>query len=288
MGLFDFGKKPENTQNSVNTENNVDTKNNINSENKKTQNNINSHKEESLSWKCEQFFGRNWKYVAIFVGVTTLINTYETKSIVKEIEQLKMVVTENNSKVVLTTSDGRAIKVTKEPLKAEYLKQFAVSTLINNFIISRSQLTNNFNVVSFKNTEEFFQNAPTLRNIYKNFIDNKDDKSKGIKANKQALGDLNAYILWLTSAVAQNKLPEYMLMKDYSINKYEYTQNKFNTEIVIKVAVQSFNIIENKYIPAESEFKIYAEGSFDLAKSNDANPYGLRIERLKINPIVKA
>ncbi|WP_187106951.1 hypothetical protein [Campylobacter hyointestinalis] len=271
MGLFDFSKKPENTQNSINSD-------------KK----IVEDKKESMSWKCEQFFGRNWKYVAIFVGVTTLINTYETQSVVSEIELLKQVVAENNSKVVLTTSDGRAIKVTKEPLKAEYLKQFVVSTLTNNFIISRSQLTNNFNVASFKNTEEFFQNAPTLKNIYQNFIDNKDDKTRNIKANKIALGDLNAYILWLTSAVAQNKLPEYMLMKDYFINKYEYTQNKFNTEIVIKVAVQSFNIIENKYIPAESEFKIYAEGSFDLAKSNDVNPYGLRIERLKINPIVKA
>lgn len=282
MGLFDFSKKPENTQNNTNSENNQ-TQNTINSDKK-----IVEDKKESMSWKCEQFFGRNWKYVAIFVGVTTLINTYETQSVVSEIELLKQVVAENNSKVVLTTSDGRAIKVTKEPLKAEYLKQFVVSTLTNNFIISRSQLTNNFNVASFKNTEEFFQNAPTLKNIYQNFIDNKDDKARNIKANKVALGDLNAYILWLTSAVAQNKLPEYMLMKDYSINKYEYTQNKFNTEIVIKVAVQSFNIIENKYIPAESEFKIYAEGSFDLAKSNDVNPYGLRIERLKINPIVKA
>ncbi|AHE95212.1 hypothetical protein CFVI03293_A0087 (plasmid) [Campylobacter fetus subsp. venerealis cfvi03/293] len=282
MGLFDFSKKPENTQNNTNSENNP-TQNSINSDKK-----VVEDKKESMSWKCEQFFGRNWKYVAIFVGVTTLINTYETQSVVSEIELLKQVVAENNSKVVLTTSDGRAIKVTKEPLKAEYLKQFVVSTLTNNFLISRSQLTNNFNVASFKNTEEFFQYAPTLKNIYQNFIDNKDDKTRNIKANKIALGDLNAYILWLTSAVAQNKLPEYMLMKDYSINKYEYTQNKFNTEIVIKVAVQSFNIIENKYISAESDFKIYVEGSFDLAKSNDANPYGLRIERLKINPIVKA
>lgn len=101
-------------------------------------------KKESLNFKCEQFFGKNWKYVASFLGIAILVGAYELNSISQRMQKLEQVVLENNEKVVLTTSDGRAIKVTKEPLKAEYLKQFAVSTHVNNFIVSRSQLTNNF------------------------------------------------------------------------------------------------------------------------------------------------
>lgn len=78
-------------------------------------------------------------------------------------ENLEEVVRENNSKVVLTTSDGRAIKVTKEPLKAEYLKQFATSVYVNHFIVSRSQLTNNFEKPNFKDYSEVLDNVPNLK-----------------------------------------------------------------------------------------------------------------------------
>ncbi len=73
-------------------------------------------KKESLNFKCEQFFGKNWKYVASFLGIAILVGAYELNSISQRMQKLEQVVLENNEKVVLTTSDGRAIKVTKEPL----------------------------------------------------------------------------------------------------------------------------------------------------------------------------
>ena len=243
---------------------------------------------ESLNFHCEQFFGKNWKYIASFLGVAILVSAYELHNISSKINDLEQVVLENNEKVVLTTSDGRAIKVTKEPLKAEYLKQFAISTYINNLIVSRSQLTNNFKTNQFKDYGEVMDNVPQIRNILTNFMDYKEDEEKGIKVNQIAVGDLRAYVQWLISATAQDKLPEYIAIKDYSVEKYEYTGNKFSTEIIIKVVAQSYILSDNTYKQQIGNFKIISGGSFDLNKSSDINPYGMRIERLKIEPITKS
>lgn len=139
------------------------------------------HSKESLSFKCEQFFGKNWKYVASFISLALLVCAYEISNISTRMENLEEVVRENNSKVVLTTSDGRAIKVTKEPLKAEYLKQFATSVYVNHFIVSRSQLTNNFEKPNFKDYSEVLDNVPNLKNILLNFIDSKTNQEEGIE-----------------------------------------------------------------------------------------------------------
>lgn len=244
-------------------------------------------KTESLNFKCEQFFGKNWKYIAFFLGIAILIMAYEINHISAKIESLEKVVLENNEKVVLTTSDGRAIKVTKEPLKAEYLKQFVVSTYVNNFIVSRSQLTNNFQQTQFKDYGEVMDNVPQIRNILTNFIDYKEDEEKGIQVNHIAVGDLRAYVQWLISATAQDKLPEYIAIKDYSLEKYEYTGNVFDVEIIIKVVSQSYIISDNSYRQETGNFKIVSNGSFDLSKSSDINPYGMRINTLKIEPVTK-
>lgn len=244
-------------------------------------------KTESINFKCEQFFGKNWKFVGGFIAIALMVCAYEIAEIAARMESLEKIVLENNSKVVLTTSDGRAIKVTKEPLKAEYLKQFATSIFVNNFIVSRSQLTSNFAKSQFKDYGEVMDNVPQIRNILTNFMDYKADKEKGIEVNAIAVGDLRAYVQWLISAVAQDKLPEYIAIKDYSLEKYDYNSERFSIEIHIKVVAQSYIIAENNYISQFGTFKIASEGSFDLLKSSDINPYGMRIERLKIEPIIK-
>ena len=244
-------------------------------------------KTESLNFKCEQFFGKNWKFVGSFIALALLVMAYEMSNVNERMTNLEKVVQENNGKVVLTTIDGRAIKVTKEPLKAEYLKQVAVSTYVNNFIISRSQLTNNFEKPNFKNYTELLDNVPSLRIILNDFMDSKANESKKIAVNQIDVGDLRAYVQWLIAATAQDKLPEYIAIKDYSVDKYEYNANKFSIELSIKVIAQSYILSRNEYTSQQGIFKIKSKGSFDLSKSSDINPYGMRIESLKIEPIVK-
>ena len=242
---------------------------------------------ESLNFKCEYFFGKNWKYVASFIGIAVLVASCELHNLSGRMEKLEQVVLENNEKVVLTTTDGRAIKVTKEPLKAEYLKMFVVSTLVNNFVVSRSQLTNNFSEVAFKDYGAVLDNVPQIRNILRNFMDYKNDPEKNIKVNQIAVGDLRGYVQWLINAVAQDRLPEYIAIKDYSVEKYEYEGDKFEIKVIIKVVTQSYIIAKNEYQQGSGEFGINATGKFYLERSSDVNPYGLRIESLKISPVTK-
>lgn len=236
-----------------------------------------SNPNETFSFKCEQFFGKNWKFVGGFIGISLLVMAYEIGELSSKMETLTNVVYENNGKVVLTTTDGRALKVVKEPLKAEYLKQFAVSTFVNNFIVSKSQLTNNFKKIQFENASEVLDNVPSLRMILRNYID-----------TPQGAGDMKAYATWLISAVVNDKIPEYMALKDYSLDRYEYNQNKYELEISIKVIAQSWIIAKNEYVAQNGVIKIKASGSFDLSKSSDINPYGMRIDRFSINSVVKA
>lgn len=245
-------------------------------------------KEETLSFKCEQFFSKNWKYVFFFVCFVFLLTVWQISTLTARMTSLEKTVAENNGFVVLTTLDGRAVKVAKEPLRAEFLKQFAVSVMVNNFVFSRSQLTDNFSKSSFKNITEVVNSVPALSNIYGNFLDSKPDKEKGIEINKQALGDFVSYLRWLVSAIAQDKLPEYISIRDYKLDKYEYNQNKFSMELSIFINAQSYILSQDKYISQDGIFKISVDGSFDLNKSNDVNPYGMRIERLRISPVTKA
>ncbi|MFY4691166.1 hypothetical protein ACOTVD_09020 [Campylobacter jejuni] len=233
---------------------------------------------ESLSFKCEQFFGKNWKYVFFFVCFCLIVMTWQINSMNSSISDLKQVVADNNGKVVLTTTDGRAIRVIKEPIKAEYLKQFAVSTIVNNFVISRAQLTNNFTKPNFKDYNDVLQTVPSLKTLFVNFIDTKD---------KQSIGDFRAYLQWLISAVAQDKLPEYISIKDYSVDKYEYNQNTFDMTVSIKVISQNYIIALNEYSNNQGVITVTAKGSFNLERANDINPYGLRISELAINPVTK-
>lgn len=240
-----------------------------------------------MSFKCEQFFGKNWKYVGGFIAFAILVIAWEMSSISSRMKNLEKIVHENNGKVVLTTTDGRAIRVVKEPLRAEYLKQFAVSTYLNHFVVSRSQMTKNFSRSSYNQLSDVLKEVPQLGMIYLHFLDTKDDKEKGIKENKQAVGEFSSYIKWLISAVAQDKLPEFISIKGHTIDQYEYIGNKFEIEMRIQITAQSYSISQDKYLVQNGEFKIISGGSFDLAKGSEYNPYGLRIEKLRVFPAVK-
>ena len=202
---------------------------------------VHINREESINFKCEQFFGKNWKYVAGFIGICFLIFSIEIRNMSEAMQELKKVVYDNNDKVVLTTTDGRAIRVTKEPLRAEFLKQYAISAFSNNFIVSRSQLTDNFTLNSFKTYEDVIKNAKGLAFIFETFFESGDKVA-----------------------------------------------NKFKMELSLKVVANSYILARGKYEPQNGTFKIYIEGSYNLEKSSDTNPYGLRVQRLKVNPVVKS
>jgi hypothetical protein len=235
-------------------------------------------KEETLSWKAEIFFAKNWKYIFWGIVVAVLVGTWELHSISSRIESLEKTVAENNGKVVLTTTDGRAIKVTKTPLKAEYLKQFALSVFVYNFIVSRAQITINFLKSNFNKFSDILENSKPLAMIYTDYLD---------KTNKEAVGYFISYLQWLLSAIGKDKLPEYIVMRGYTINSYEYSDNAFKLILDIQVSAQSYVLAQNQYLTQSGVIRITSSGTFDLELSTDNNPYGMRINTFSIDMITK-
>lgn len=237
---------------------------------------------ESLNFKAEQFFAKNWKFLFWGLVICILVQCWALYNINDRMTHLQEVVYDNNSKVVFTTIDGRAIRVEKEPLKAEYLKQFVISTFVNNFIVSRASLTKGF-TQNIMQASEILENYAPLGMIYLSFLGANDDPE-----NKQGYGDLMSYLHWLLSAIAKDKLPEYFNIKDYEVIKYEYVGNAFNLELKIKVAMSSYIISKDAYVNQNGEVQIVASGDFDLQRANDYNPYGLRIKNFSIQIPTKA
>ena len=165
---------------------------------------------ESTEYKAEIFFAKNWKYIFWALIVVLILQLWGWNNITGEMKDLKQVVRENNDKVVLTTTDGRAIKVTKEPIKAEYLKAYAVSTFANGFIVGRANVTNNFEETKFMKPSDVIKNAPNLANIWTNFI--RDD-------DKILKGKFLSYLNWLINAIAKDKLPEFIAIEKYVVDK---------------------------------------------------------------------
>lgn len=235
-------------------------------------------KEENFSFKAEMYFAKNWKFIFWGLMLIFLVGTWELHTISEKMENLEKVVYENNSKVVLTTTDGRAIKVTKTPLQAERLKEFAVSTLVNNLIVGRASLTDNFQISSFVKPADILRNSQSLGLIWTEFINQED---------RDIVGEYTSYINWLINAIATDKLPEYIQIRKHNVERYETLTNTFDIEINVFVSANSYILSLGNYVNSNGNIKIAAKGNFDLSKSTDSNPYGMKFTSLRVKMITK-
>lgn len=235
-------------------------------------------KEENFSFKAEMYFAKNWKFIFWGLILIFLVGTWELRNIADKMEKLEKVVYENNSKVVLTTTDGRAIKVTKTPLQAERLKEFAVSTLVNNLIVSRASLTDNFKISTFVKPADILRNSQSLGLIWKEFIDQTD---------RQIVGEFTSYINWLINAIATDKLPEYIQIRSHRVDRYETLTNTFDIELEVFVSANSYILSLGNYVNSNGSIKIAAKGNFNLENSTDYNPYGMKFTSLRIKALTK-
>ena len=235
-------------------------------------------KEENFSFKAEMYFAKNWKFIFWGLILIFLVGTWELRNIASKMEKLEKVVYENNSKVVLTTTDGRAIKVTKTPLQASRLKEFAVSTLVNNLVVGRASLTDNFKISTFVKPADILRNSQNLGLIWTEFID---------QNNRQIVGEYTSYINWLINAIATDKLPEYIQIRSYKVDKYETLGNTFNIELDIFVSANSYILSLGKYVNSNGNIKIAASGDFNLENSTDYNPYGMKFTSIRIKALTK-
>jgi hypothetical protein len=210
--------------------------------------------------------------------IAIIVIAYELSVISSRMITLEEIVRDNNGKVVLTTADGRAVRVTKEPLKAEYLKQYAISTFINNLIVGRANITEDFAKAKFIKPSDILESSPKLQNIWTNFID--DD-------NNVAKGQFVSYLNWIINAIVTDNLPEYVAIQKHTVDTYTYNKNKYKLIIDVNVKVNSWIMSLGKSVPSLGTIRIEGTGNFDLTNSTDKNAYGMTIDTFSIQMITK-
>lgn len=234
---------------------------------------------ETFSFNMERYIAKNWKYlfwsiIILFFCVTAFF--YEA---MKEISLMRQELSKNITSVVMTTVDGRAIKVEKSPIEAKFLEKHIGYMLANSLIVDRAELTDNFKIDHITDWKDLLQHSQhKLKLFLLNYIDNKD---------AEAVGQFLGYVKYLLAAIPQDKLPEYISTLGYDITQFTFKNNSFEIKEEVRVATLNYDIATQKYIKKQGVVTIAASGDFDLALSNDLNPYGLRFKTLKMGMVKK-
>ncbi len=234
--------------------------------------------DESVAYRAEKIFARNWFIIAIFSFCVVFYAVYVSEKAIAALVKIEKTVYESSLYTVMTTVDGRSIKVNKTRLEAKFIEKWLAKTIVSNFIISRSELTKGFQINSFKTPKEVIKSSYKLRYIYEDLISDKE---------KQAQKDLRTYIFKLQSMLGNDTLPEYITINSYSTTYFRFNDSKFSMKVNAKVGTINYDISRDKKYARQGEIPIEIEGYVDLSRSTELNPYGLIIKTFTIGVMVK-
>jgi hypothetical protein len=234
--------------------------------------------EEGFNFKAERFFGKNWYLIAALSFITVFYALYTAEKTAGAIQDLEKIVRDNNLYTIMTTTDGRAIKVVKQKVEAKFIEKWIVKTLATNLIVSRSELTNNYKINAFKSAKDVIANSYKLQFIWSDLL-NQD--------NKMAVNDFKSYLVSLKALLGEDKLPETFTINNYTVESFNFNQNKFETKIHVKVGTTNYNISKDEHYEKIGTITILARGQVDLSKSTELNPYGLVMDAFKIKLVTK-
>lgn len=234
--------------------------------------------EEGFSFRAERFFGKNWFLIALLSFVTVFYSLYVSEKTATTINELKAIVKNNNLYTVMTTTDGRAIKVVKQKVEPKFLEKWIAKSLVSNLIVSRAELTNNYQVNKFTSADDVYENSYKLRFIWTDVLN---------KNNVNAKKDFAGYLNNLKGMLGQDMLPEVITINNYSVEKFSFKSNTFDSEISVKVGTTNYNIAEDIHYEKVGVITIKAKGNLDLSKSTELNPYGLLLDSFTIELVTK-
>lgn len=264
--------KNENTEEAVKTESetneNVETKN---AKSKKKRITL----DESYVFKAERFFAKNWIFVFSITLITIFYSLYTQKSVTDKVNRMQEMMEKANLYVVLTTVDGRSVKVQKTELSPDYIERWLARTLIEGLVVTRAELTDNFKTTDFSDIAVIMKNSYKLSNLLKYVLDENQKESK-------AVANLRTYLFALQQALASDTLPEFMNIVKYHTSSFSFKNNHFIIEVEVELSTYNRISSQNKNIFGKSKIKIQAEGILSLEDSNENNPYGLLIRRFAI------
>ncbi len=234
--------------------------------------------DETLAFKAERIFAKNWFVIAIVSIGITFYALYVLEKTASAIEDLKDTVYTNNLYTIMTTVDGRSIKVKKTKLEAKFIEKWLAKTLVENFIVSRSEITDNFKVNKFTSPSDVIANSYKLQFIYQDLMS---------KKNKESQKDLRTYLFKLQSMLGEDKMPEFITINNYKVEYFKFNQNSFSIKVNVSVGTVNYDLSKDSKYEKRGVVPIEVKGYVDLAESTELNPYGLIIKNFKIGVVVK-
>jgi len=234
---------------------------------------------ESIAFKAERVFAKNWYIIAILSISVAFYALYVSEKTANAINSLKDTVYTNNLYTIMTTVDGRSIKVKKTKLEAKFIEKWLAKTLVTNFIVSRAELTHNFKINKFASPKDVITNSFKLQFIYTDLMSKKD---------KEAQQNLRTYLFKLQSMLGDDTMPEFITINRYSIESFTFNENKFSMKVNVNVGTINYDLSRDEKYEKQGNIPIVVSGYVDLAKSTELNPYGLILNNFKIGVMVKS
>ncbi|ULO04497.1 hypothetical protein [Campylobacter sp. RM12651] len=255
------------------TKSNSENKENIKSQKPKKQKDITL--DEGYAFKAERFFAKNWIFIFTITLVTIFYSLYTQKSVTDKVNRMQEMMEKANLYVVLTTVDGRSVKVQKTELSSDYIERWLARTLIDGLIVTRAELTDNFKTTDFSDVAVIMKNSYKLSSLLQYVLDENPKESK-------AVDNLRTYLFALQQALAADTLPEFMNIVKYRTSSFSFKNNHFSIEVEVELSTYNRLSAQNKNVFGKSKIKIQAEGILSLEDSSENNPYGLLIRRFAV------
>lgn len=236
-------------------------------------------KDETILFKAERIFAKNWFIIALISFAVTFYALYVAEKTANAIKKLEDTVYTNNLYTIMTTVDGRSIKVKKTRLEAKFIEKWLAKTLVTNFIVSRAELTHNFTINKFSTPKDVIKNSYKLQFIYTDLISKKD---------KKAQQDLRTYLFKLQSMLGDDTMPEFITINNYAVEYFKFNDNKFSMKVNVSVGTINYDISRDEKYEKKGTIPIEVTGNVNLSESTELNPYGLLIQNFKIGVMTKA
>lgn len=235
-------------------------------------------KDESILFKAERIFAKNWFIIALLSFSVTFYALYVSEKTANAIKKLEDTVYTNNLYTIMTTVDGRSIKVKKTKLEAKFIEKWLAKTLVTNFIVSRSELTHNFSITQFSTPRDVIKNSYKLQFIYTDLMSKED---------KEVQQNLRTYLFKLQSMLGEDTMPEFITINNYHTEYFKFNSNEFSMKVNVSVGTINYDISRDEKYEKKGHVPIEVTGYVDLSKSTELNPYGLLIKKFNIGVMVK-
>lgn len=224
----------------------------------------------------KNFLTANWFILWFVLLLTTVVNIFIANQVHQATTEMLKEIKESSKKVIALSASGHMIYAEKQSIDVSSVEfQNALkSILVDKLIIDATRVTKNFTKIP-KTEDEIVGNYEPLSEFYKKFL------------AKEALNDFVFYIREIGRLVAREDLVEKIVVLSSATTRYIGNTQGFEIEIISQCGLSYYIEEQDQTKNGVGTITIRATGDFNPSKGTIANPLGVQIKSLKVNPIEK-